>query len=130
MILADTSAWIEFFQNPRSQTSEMVTRAILDEDLVMGDLVIVELLQGLKHPSQIKLVSAAIRLLPTRSLCSPTLAYEAATNYRALRRRGITIRGTIDVIIATWCIENGAYLLHTDRDFDAMEHELGLRVWR
>jgi predicted nucleic acid-binding protein len=130
MILPDTSAWIEFFRTSESAKSQLLGAAIREMNVLVGDLVIVELLQGVKHPSQVKLVSAAIGLLPTQVLCSPSLAYKAAENYRTLRRRGITIRGTIDVVIATWCIENGAWLLHNDRDFDAMERELGLRVWR
>lgn len=130
MILPDTSAWIEFFRDAASPTSRLLAACIRERELVVGDLVIVELFQGLKHPSQTKLVSSAVGWLPARTLCSPSLAYQAAANYRHLRRRGITIRGTIDVVIATWCIENGALLLHNDRDFDAMERELGLRVLR
>lgn len=130
MILPDTSAWIEFFRNVESPTSQILAACIRERELIVGDLIIVELFQGLKHPFQVKLVSSAVGWLPTRTLCNPALAYQAAENYRHLRRRGITVRGTIDVIIATWCIENGALLLHNDRDFDPMERELGLRVVR
>ncbi|MFN3548022.1 MAG: PIN domain nuclease [Mesorhizobium sp.] len=130
MILPDTSAWIEFFRDADSRTSLSLAACIRQQDVIVGDLIIVELFQGLKHPSQMKLVSAALGWLPTRTLCSPSLAFKAAENYRHLRRRGVTVRGTIDVIIATWCIENGALLLHNDRDFDAMERELGLQIAR
>jgi predicted nucleic acid-binding protein len=96
----------------------------------MGDLVLVEILQGLKTPTQVKLVSAALTELKIATLCGPEIAPLAAANYRALRSKGITVRGTIDVIIATWCIENQTPLLHNDRDLQIMEDRLGLPVWR
>lgn len=130
MILADTSAWIAFFRDSVSETSHRLRRALVNDKVVMGDLVFVELFQGFRHPAEIGLALSAIAGLDQKVLCGPALAPKAAANYRALRQRGITIRGTIDVIIATWCLENGAALLHDDRDFDVLERHLGLSVWR
>lgn len=130
MILADTSVFIDYLgrrQSPAAQTLD----AVLDRhEVVLGDLVMTEVLQGMREGPALRLVESVLSMFRVVTLCGEAVAPKAAANYRTLRRRGITIRGTIDVIIATWCIENGAYLLHTDRDFDAMEHELGLRVWR
>ncbi len=72
---------------------------------------------------------SAVGQLEQKTLCGPAIAAKAAENYRMLRRKGITVRGTIDAIIATWCIENGAYLLHNDRDFDRFAEHLALPVW-
>ena len=70
-----------------------------------------------------------MKAFPVVSLCSEQIAIAAAANYRQLRSRGLTIRGTIDVIIATWCIANDARLLHNDRDFLAMENALDLKPY-
>jgi predicted nucleic acid-binding protein len=99
-------------------------------EVVLGDLIAVEILQGLREGSQLRLVEATLRAFRVVPLCGSEIAPKAAANYRTLRRRGITVRGTIDVIIATWCIENGARLLHNDRDFAAMEVALALPVWQ
>jgi predicted nucleic acid-binding protein len=130
MILADTSIWIDFFHDVSSTQTFLLKQALLQGEIVMGDLVLVEILQGLKRSAQVKLVSAALTELQIATLCGPEIAPLAAANYRALRSKGITVRGTIDVIIATWCIENHTPLLHNDRDLQIMEDRLGLPVWR
>ena len=130
MILVDTSIWVEAFADRSSPATAMLDNAMDRGDVVVGDLILFELLQGLKPGPRLRLVAAAMKALPTVTLCGPDIAPRAAENYRRLRSRGITIRGTIDVIIATWCIENRAALLHNDRDFDAMQDHLGLIGWR
>jgi predicted nucleic acid-binding protein len=130
MILVDTSVWIEYFARRSSPAAQMLDDVLDHEKILLGDLVMVEILQGAREGRDLRLIVGALASFEVPTLCSEGLAPKAAENYRTLRRRGITIRGTIDVIIATWCIENGAFLLHNDRDFDAMERELGLHVWR
>lgn len=130
MILADTSVWIDFFQGSDSANTTLLEQAIRRGDVFMGDLILVEILQGLKTRTEERLVSVALTLLDVATLCGPQIAPKAAANYRALRKAGITVRGTIDVIIATWCVENAIPLLHNDRDFEAMEGRLGLVRWR
>ena len=99
-------------------------------EILLGDLILVEVLQGVRAGPQERLISALFAPLPTEALCGTEIALKAAANYRALRRAGVTVRGTIDVIVATWCIENRVPLLHNDRDFEPMEQRLGLVAWR
>jgi predicted nucleic acid-binding protein len=128
MILADTSVWVEFFRDTRSAETALLEAAVRDQTVLMGDLILVEVLQGLRTQSEERKVAAAFAQLENVTLCGPTIAPLAAANYRALRRAGITVRGTIDVIIATWCIANRVALLHVDRDFVPIEKHLGLRM--
>lgn len=130
MILADTSVWVDFFAGRANRSSLRLDQAIARREIVMGDLILVELLQGARHISQQRQIGWKLAPIPCEVLCGPHLAPQAAENYRRLRRQGITIRGTIDIIIATWCIATGTTLLHSDRDFDAIEEHLDLTVWR
>lgn len=127
MILVDTSIWVDVLSNREAPTVEQFERAIHSGPPVCGDLIKVEILQGFREPQKLKLAETTLSLFDCVSLCSPDLAPKAAANYRLLRRKGVTVRGTIDVIIATWCIENGVALLHNDRDFVQMEAVLGVK---
>ena len=129
MILADTSAWIDFLKGKNTPSSVALDQAAGTEALVMGDLILVELLQGYREGRALAELKEDLRLFPVVSLCGPVLALKAADNYRLLRNRGITVRGTIDVIIATWCIANEVPLIHADRDFEGMEKWFGLKRW-
>lgn len=130
MLLVDTSVLIEYFRSPRSLSAQRLDSLLDTTEIVLGDLVLVELLQGLREGRELRLVEAGLASFGITQLCSQELAPKAAANYRSLRRKGLTICGTIDVIIATWCIENRVPLLHNDRDFDVMEAHLGLPCWR
>jgi predicted nucleic acid-binding protein len=94
----------------------------------VGDLILCEVLQGLRTDAEASLVEGALREFQIVSLVDPELAVKAAANYRLLRGRGFTIRKTIDVVIGTFCIERGYALLHNDRDFEPMERFLGLQT--
>ena len=126
MILADTSVWIDFFAGRQSAHVECLKQALLSGQLLLGDLILVELLQGPRLQRDVARLEQAFSDLPVETLCGPVIAPVAAANYRKLRRSGMTPRGTVDVIIATWCIHCEIPLLHNDRDFLAMERELGL----
>jgi predicted nucleic acid-binding protein len=89
-------------------------------------LILCEVLQGLRTEAQAKLVERSLARFEAVSLLDPDLAIKAAANYRFLRRQGITVRRTIDLIIGTFCVERGHALLHDDRDFEPMERLLGL----
>jgi predicted nucleic acid-binding protein len=130
MLLVDTSAWVDYFQAPNSVHAQKFDDVLGKVEVVLGDLIAVEILQGLREGPQLRLVEATLKAFRVISLCGPNIAPKAAANYRALRKRGITVRGTVDVIIATWCIENHVPLLHNDRDFAAMERALGLSAWQ
>lgn len=126
MILVDTSVWIDAFADREATAKQRLDGVMSEDEVVVGDLILVELLQGYRAGPKLRLVEAAMRSLPMKMLCGSDIAPIAAANYRMLRSVGLTVRGTIDVIIATWCIENKVALLHNDRDFDVMEMHLGL----
>lgn len=130
MILVDTSAWIDYFKGIDLPWTRAIRGLSLGDKIVLGDLVIVEILQGIRDERRRVLTREAIYQHRTVALCNPAIAEQAADNYRFLRRKGITIRGTIDVIIATWCIANRAAIIHNDRDMAVMERELGLVSFR
>jgi len=126
MILVDSSVWIDVLAERASANLLRFEAAMRRDALTVGDLIAVEVLQGFRHETRLRLAESALAQFDMVTLCGPEIASKAAANYRALRRRGITVRGTIDVIIATWCIENRTALLHDDRDFDVFERQLGL----
>ena len=126
MILVDTSIWVEFFRSSSSPQSLRLRQVILSQDVMIGDLIFAELLQGVKTAAEARQVASQMSTISIEPLCGYDIALRSASNYRLLRSRGLTIRGTIDVIIAAWCIENRVPLLHNDRDFAIMETELGL----
>lgn len=126
MILVDSSVWIDFF-NGRDTGPTRFLRDLLDRRfLAVGDLIVVEVLQGFLRDADVQEAGALFSRFPCFELSDCLLARQSARNYRLLRRRGITVRKTIDVIIATFCIEHGHTLLHSDRDFDLMREPLGL----
>jgi predicted nucleic acid-binding protein len=101
---------------------------ISQEELLVGDLILCEVLQGLRTDAEAKLVEEALREFEVVSLVDPELAVKAAANYRFLCGRGFTVRRTIDLIIGTFCIERRHFLLHCDRDFAPMARFLGLQT--
>jgi predicted nucleic acid-binding protein len=126
MILADTSAWIDYLGGTPTPAAEALDAVLGKEEVVVGDLILVELLQGYRQDKEAREIAAALSNLPIVTLCGPGLAVKAADNYRFLRAKGVTVRGTIDVIVATWCIANTVPLIAVDRDFHPMEKWLGL----
>jgi predicted nucleic acid-binding protein len=98
------------------------------EPIVVGDLVMLEILQGAPSEKQASRTGTLLRDFFVARMLDDRLAVRAAGNHRALRARGITVRKTIDMIIGTYCIERGLPLLHADRDFDPMQQYLGLDV--
>lgn len=129
MILVDSSAWIDFLSGRSNPWTEAVEAATRFEQVVVGDLILAEVLQGVSNERQWKATLHVLSLFPQRNLCNREIAEKSAENYRLLRRRGFTIRGTIDVVIATWCLANEAAIIHNDRDLAIMERELGLRSY-
>lgn len=130
MILADTSAWIDYLRGKDSAAARQLDLAAGNEAVLVGDLILVELLQGYREGRALAALREDLRHFPIVSLCGPAIAPKAADNYRLLRTRGITVRGAVDVIIATWCVENDVPLIHADRDFEGMEKWLGLKRWQ
>ena len=128
MILVDSSVWIDFFRNQPTAQAEWLDRNLDVEGLLVGDLILAEVLRGFKDDRGFNEARRLLGKLQQVSLGGEELAVEAARNFRKLRNHGFTIRGTIDVIIATRCLVDGFRLLHSDRDFDVFSAQLGLQV--
>ena len=126
MIAVDSSVWIDFL-NGRDVPHVKVLRATLGlEEIVVGDLMLCEVLQGLADERSARQVEALLRRFEVVAMAGASIAVMAARNFRSLRRRGVTVRKTIDLLIGTWCIENRTPLLHNDSDFRPMVRHLGL----
>lgn len=130
MILVDSSVWIDWFRGRPTSQTRYLHIALHDgySELVIGDLIMLEVLQGFRSDQEARIAESAFAALGCLSLGGFELANAAAKNYRRLRQQGITIRSTIDCLIATLCIEHNIALLHNDRDFDLFEQHLGLQV--
>jgi predicted nucleic acid-binding protein len=124
--VVDSSVWIDFL-NGRNAPHVRRLRALLGtEEIVVGDLMLCEVLQGLDSERAAREVEALLRRFEIVSMAGDAIATAAARNFRSLRRRGITVRKTIDLLIGTWCIENRRPLLHNDGDFHPIARYLGL----
>ena len=128
MILVDSSVWIDFFRNKPTPQAEWLDRNLGAEALIVGDLILAEVLQGFKDDRGFNDAKRLLGRLEQVDVAGYDVAIEAARNHRRLRRLGVTVRGTVDVLIATRCLKSGLRLLHGDREFDAFEKHLGLRV--
>jgi len=128
VILVDSSVWIDHFRDPATQTALRLRALIERELLLVGDVLLCEVLQGIRSDAEARLVEEAWREFELVTLVDPELAIIAAANYGLLRGRGVTVRTTVDLVIGTFCIERGHVLLHNDRDFEPMEHFLGLQT--
>jgi predicted nucleic acid-binding protein len=126
MVLVDTSVWIDYFRGRNSPQANKLDELFDDERIATGDLIIAELMQGFRTKSQIVAAQNIISRLEYFDLVGKYIAFKAAENYRFLRKEGITVRKTIDIVIGTFCIENNFKLLHADRDFEPMTEYLGL----
>jgi predicted nucleic acid-binding protein len=126
VIVVDSSVWIDFL-NGRNAPHVRRLRAILGtEEVVVADLMLCEVLQGLGSERAAQEIEALLRRFEIVPMAGDAIAVAAARNFRSLRSRGITIRKTIDLLIGTWCIENRRPLLHNDSDFHPMARYLGL----
>lgn len=126
MIVVDSSVWIDFL-NGRNAAHVQRLRAVFGADeIIVGDLMLCEILQGLVSERAAREVESLLRRFAIAPMAGDAIAVAAARNFRYLRRRGITVRKTIDLLIGTWCIENRRPLLHNDSDFHPMGRYLGL----
>jgi predicted nucleic acid-binding protein len=128
MILADSSVWINYFNGQVTPETDALDDLLGREPILTGDLILAEVLQGFRRDADYRKARRLLETLELRTLGGRQVAIAAADNYRALRRRGITPRKTIDMIIGAYCLVHGLELLHADRDFDVLEKELGLLV--
>jgi predicted nucleic acid-binding protein len=128
MILADTSVWIDKFRNLQTAGVRRLSDPNNLQFLIVGDLIMTEILQGASSDKQAASYEYVLRTFPVVQLLDDQLAVKAAKHYRTMRSNGVTLRKVADLIIGTYCIEHRHYLLHNDRDYDAMEAHCGLRV--
>ncbi len=126
MIVVDSSVWIDFLNGSNAPHVQRLRTIFGADEIVVGDLMLCEVLQGLESERAAREVEVLLRRFEIVPMAGETVAVAAARNFRFLRRRGITIRKTIDLLIGTWCIQNGRALLHNDSDFHPMGRYLGL----
>lgn len=127
MILVDSSVWIDYFNGKLTPETDKLDSLLGVEALAIGDLIVTEVLQGFRSDSDYVIAKRLLFSMTVFDMLNSQLAVKSADNYRALRKRGITIRKTADVIIATFCIEYRYSLLFADRDFLAFVEHLGLK---
>jgi predicted nucleic acid-binding protein len=126
VIVVDSSVWIDFLNGRDAPHVKRLDAIIGTDEVIVGDLMLCEVLQGLDDERTAREVEALLRRFEIVHMAGDAIAVAAAGNYRSLRRRGITVRKTIDLLIGTWCIENRRPLLHNDSDFHPMARYLGL----
>ncbi len=127
MILVDSSVWIDFFNGTENAETDKLNEILGLEEVVIGDLMLAEVLQGFRSDRDYKLAKDVLTSLTVHDLVGKEMAIKSANNFRKLRKKGVTIRKTADVIIATYCIENKMPLLFTDKDFTPFVENLRLR---
>jgi predicted nucleic acid-binding protein len=127
VILVDSSVWIDFFRGVATPQVETLDRLLGAEPLGVGDLILAEVLQGFRGEKEFNQARKLLLTLEQVDVGGQEIAIQAARNFRTLRERGVTIRKTIDTLIATRCIESDITLLFSDRDFDPFVEYLGLR---
>ena len=128
MTLVDTTVWIDYFRNRSTPETDWLDREASRQRLGLTDLILCEVLQGIAAPREFDRTRAALQQFEIFSTGGIHLAVTSAQKYRALRLQGVTIRKTIDCLIASFCLLHGHTLLHNDRDYDPFEQLLGLRV--
>ena len=126
MILVDSSVWIDYFRGTETPETELLDKLLEDEPVFIGDLILTEVLQGFDKERDFSQAKKLFTSLNVVQLADQEIAIQAAKNYRTLRALGVTVRKTIDTVIATRCIESGFRLLYSDRDFDPFVEHLGL----
>jgi predicted nucleic acid-binding protein len=126
LIVVDSSVWIDFLNGRNVPHVRRLHTLLGVEEIVVGDLMLCEVLQGIGSERAAQEVETLLRRFEIVPMAGEAIAIAAAGNFRSLRRRGVTVRKTIDLLIGTWCIHNRGPLLHNDSDFRPMARYLGL----
>jgi predicted nucleic acid-binding protein len=126
VVIVDTTVWVDYLKGRGTPQVQWLDRNLQRQRLGLTDLILCEVLQGIRDDHQLTAVQRQLLKFEVFSTGGVALALAAAGNYRTLRSRGYTIRKTIDCLIATFCLEHGHVLLHNDRDYGPFEQELGL----
>jgi predicted nucleic acid-binding protein len=127
VIVVDSSVWIDYFNGLDSAASDRLDKLLGVEPLAVGDVILTKVLQGFRSDADYRTARELMTSLTVVEMLGQKLAVQSADNYRSLRARGVTVRRTVDVIIATCCIEHGLPLLFEDKDFAPFVRYLGLK---
>lgn len=128
MLIVDSTVWIDYFKGVENPQTDYLNNMLDKTPILVGDLILAEVLQGFRQDPHFETARRTLGKFLQVEMVNPVLAVQSARNYRFLRQKGVTVRKTIDSLIATYCIENDHELLHNDGDFDGYEMYLGLRV--
>ncbi len=126
MILVDSSVWIDYFNGISSWQTDLLDHSLPITPVIIGDLILAEVLQGFRSDKDYETAKNLLTALPFKRIGGYDVAVQSAQNYRRLRKAGVAVGKTIDVLIATFCIMEELPLLHNDRDFDPFENHCGL----
>jgi len=127
VIVVDSSVWIDYFGGKTTPAAEKLDSLLGETPIAAGDLMLVEVLQGFRTDSDFAQARDLLMSLTIVNMLNTSIALKSAENFRALRKKGVTVRKTIDTIIATYCIENSLALLYSDKDFQPFQEHLKLQ---
>jgi predicted nucleic acid-binding protein len=128
VILVDSSVWIDYFNGIETLATKKLDGLLGVQPVCTGDLILAEVLQGFRQDQDYQAAKTLLCSLPVHAMLGAAMSLKSAENFRKLRKQGITIRKTIDTMIATYCIENELSLLHSDKDFQPFQQFLGLQA--
>jgi len=128
MIMVDSSVWIDYFNGTTTMASEKLDSLLGARPIATGDLILIEVLQGFNSDSDFITAKSLMCALPVHNMVGHEISLKSVDNFRLLRKKGITVRKTVDILIATYCIENQLVLLHSDKDFLPFQQYLGLQT--
>jgi len=128
MLVVDSTVWVDYFNGVENPQTNHLHLILGQTPILVGDLILAEVLQGFRDDADFEKARHGLGKLMQVEMVDTALALQSARNYRLLRRKGVTVRKTIDSLIATYCLANEHQLLHTDSDFDGYEKHLGLQV--
>jgi predicted nucleic acid-binding protein len=119
MMTVDSSVWIDYLKGTQTSQTKQLDAMLGDSslDVVILDVVLMEVLRGIRSDHEYKNTKEALTALPVQPAGGEKIAIGAAQIYRKLRRDGQTVRSSVDLLVAAWCLHNDADLLHNDRDF-------------
>ena len=126
MTVVDSSVWIAYFNGAVTRETDLLDELLGAEPIVIGDLILAEVLQGFRSDREARAARETLETLLFEPMVGRDVALASARYYRSLRGRGVTVRSTMDMLIATFCMENGHRLLHADRDFATIAQHLDL----
>jgi len=127
VIVVDSSVWIDYFSGKKTPAAEKLDSLLGNTPIAAGDLMLVEVLQGFRTDNDFATARELLMSLTVVNMLNTSIALRSAENFRTLRKKGVTVRKTIDTIIATYCIENNFSLLYSDTEFRPFQRYLNLR---